>query len=139
MNAQHDAILNRVREWAMHAKADLDAAKVLLSAGSDSPSIAAFHAQQCAEKALKAFLVRHEVDFPYTHDIRRLLDLCESNNAHWAVMLRETERLTYYGVTARYPGIGRSISRSEASEAIRLAEQTLNQALQALEIAGFKL
>jgi HEPN domain-containing protein len=36
----------------------------------------AYHAQLCAEKYLKAFLVYHRIDFPYTHDIGRLLELC---------------------------------------------------------------
>jgi HEPN domain-containing protein len=38
--------------------------------------IIAFHAQQCAEKYLKAYLVSQKVDFPYTHSIATLLKLC---------------------------------------------------------------
>ena len=35
-----------------------------------------YHAQQCAEKYLKGYLVFHGVDFPYTYSISRLLELC---------------------------------------------------------------
>ncbi|MBW1960508.1 MAG: HEPN domain-containing protein [Deltaproteobacteria bacterium] len=34
-----------------------------------------FHAQQCAEKYLKAFLTFKNIDFPKTHDIGELLAL----------------------------------------------------------------
>ncbi len=37
--------------------------------------IIAFHAHQCAEAALKGFLARHNVNFPFTHSISRLLEL----------------------------------------------------------------
>ncbi|HOZ45150.1 MAG TPA: HEPN domain-containing protein [Candidatus Hydrogenedentes bacterium] len=67
----------------------------------------AFHARQAVEKYLKAFPTWHQVPFPKTHDIERLLVLVESvDNA-----LAETAVLTMYGVEARYPG-----DRAEASE-----------------------
>lgn len=34
-----------------------------------------FHAQQCVEKYIKALLVLCRVDFPKTHDIRRLVTI----------------------------------------------------------------
>jgi HEPN domain-containing protein len=37
---------------------------------------ATFHAQQCAEKYLKALLVAHRCAFPRTHDLAALHDLC---------------------------------------------------------------
>jgi hypothetical protein len=35
----------------------------------------AVHSQQAVQKALKALLVWYQVEFPKTHDIKRLLDL----------------------------------------------------------------
>jgi HEPN domain-containing protein len=35
-----------------------------------------FHAQQCAEKYLKAFLTRHHIEFRWVHDLDELLRLC---------------------------------------------------------------
>ena len=66
-------------EWLAKADADLRARDGLLAAAALS-EIAAFHAQQAAEKALKAFLVWNQVEFPRTHDIKRLLALCRSTD-----------------------------------------------------------
>jgi HEPN domain-containing protein len=33
-----------------------------------------FHAQQAAEKALKAILILEGVDFPFTHNLQRLIE-----------------------------------------------------------------
>src|SRR4029453_6914324 len=41
-----------------------------------SPCGATFHAQQCAEKYLKALLVSRRQAFPRTHDVVALHDLC---------------------------------------------------------------
>jgi HEPN domain-containing protein len=54
----HDpALVAETRDWLIKANEDLEAADRLLTGGSHSlPSPAAFHAQQAAEKAQKAFL-----------------------------------------------------------------------------------
>jgi len=43
-----------------------------------APDTLAFHAQQAVEKALKALLVQRQFDFPRTHAIGMLLNLCRS-------------------------------------------------------------
>src|SRR5688500_3894812 len=55
---------------------DLAAAKTLLDAES-SPLIVGFHCQQAVERALKAVLAARGADFPYTHDVGLLIQLCE--------------------------------------------------------------
>ena len=65
-----------VREWVK--KADLDLKTVVrLSAESEFRDIVGFHAQQAAEKYLKALLTRHQIEFPKTHVLKRLLILLE--------------------------------------------------------------
>ncbi len=64
-----------VRQWLEKARADLGASGVLLRGDTSYPLAAAFHAQQAAEKLLKALLVWHRVAFPKTHDMARLVDL----------------------------------------------------------------
>ena len=56
MKQPEKALSDLVQQWI--AKADLDraAARQLAGSGSPLPAIAAFHAQQAAEKCLKAFL-----------------------------------------------------------------------------------
>ena len=64
-----------VRGWLEKADEDLAVAEYLIS--SDRPYFGAvgFHTQQAAEKYLKAFLVHHQIEFPKTHDLDKLLDL----------------------------------------------------------------
>ena len=45
------------------------------------------------EKCLKAYLVYHETDFSYTHNISRLHELC-APLAPWGSSLLEAEELT---------------------------------------------
>ena len=45
-----------VREWLQKAKADARAMEMVLGGDDPLTDIACFHAQQCAEKSLKAFL-----------------------------------------------------------------------------------
>ncbi len=63
-----------VQQWLSRAEEDLDVATRLIAESTPYLSTVAFHAQQAAEKFLKAFLVRHGVEFPKTHDLEELLD-----------------------------------------------------------------
>jgi HEPN domain-containing protein len=69
-----------IREWIDKAEADLATARRELVA-SDFPNYDAvcFHAQQCVEKYIKAFLVYKDIDFPRTHDIEHLVSLLPEN------------------------------------------------------------
>ena len=63
-----------------------------------------YHAQQAVEKALKAFLVHSDVDFPFTHDIRRLVESCRTVDCHLADDLLPAIDLTQFATRFRYPG-----------------------------------
>jgi len=70
-------------EWLEKAEEDFHVAKRECRARKHPGyNAACFHAQQCAEKYLKAYLVYHMVDFPYTHDMQNLLELC-AGKASW--------------------------------------------------------
>jgi HEPN domain-containing protein len=56
-------------EWLGFAAADLRAAKLLITDTGVPFRIACFHAQQAAEKAMKAVLVAEATPFRRTHDI----------------------------------------------------------------------
>jgi HEPN domain-containing protein len=52
-----EQILATVREWIERAESDLKNASLVLRAGERCPSdTVCFHAQQCVEKYLKAYL-----------------------------------------------------------------------------------
>ncbi len=121
-----------VRQWLRRGHADLAAARHLLSGGADLSYSAAFHAQQAAEKFLKAALVWHQVEFPKTHDIDRLVELVHTADPSLAALTRQAAALTPYGVEARYPGDLPQPDREEAREALTLAEGVREAVLQHL-------
>lgn len=82
------------------ARSDLAAAKLLVSPGQFHN--ACFHAQQAAEKNLKAVLIRHELAYPKTHDIGALVDLVRTVVPLFPQYALEAETLTQFGVEARY-------------------------------------
>lgn len=120
-----------VKQWIEYAEEDLRLARHGLKIRSSCPyKLIAFHAQQCAEKYLKAFLALKQVDFPYTHNIALLLELC-SPYAEWAEKMQMAAALTQYAVTARYPGKG-AVIKKEAVQAVETANyirKTLKKAL----------
>ncbi|MBE3577175.1 MAG: HEPN domain-containing protein [Limnochordales bacterium] len=61
--------IDRAKEWIRYAQSDLRAAERLLADDLVLAGISCFHAQQAAEKALKAVLVLYGIDFPRTHDL----------------------------------------------------------------------
>ena len=62
-----------VLEWVVKAENDLLNAAHTLKLGRRCPTdTVCFHAQQCAEKYVKALLVFRGVDFPRTHDLEVL-------------------------------------------------------------------
>ena len=93
-----------VQEWLRKADGDLQAAEHLLTLPQQDHFAAAFHAQQAAEKFLKAFLVRHQIAFPKTHKIEELLQLAAEVKEGLKSELASATMLTPFGVDFRYPG-----------------------------------
>ncbi|MEO1068074.1 MAG: HEPN domain-containing protein [Cyanobacteria bacterium J06638_6] len=54
---------NLPEAWLAKAEADLQAAELLLNAANPLLDIVCYHAQQCAEKYLKGYLVARSVQF----------------------------------------------------------------------------
>ena len=127
-----------VKQWLEHAEEDLRLAKHAFRLLSSCPcKLIAFHAQQCAEKYLKAFLALKKVDFPYTHNISLLLEI-SSDHAAWAKDLREAETLTDYAVTTRYPG-AEKVTKKDAELAVKTAVKVRNVVRKALKQEGLNL
>jgi HEPN domain-containing protein len=86
--------------WLRKAQSDSVALDVTLRARA--LDAACFHAQQAAEKYLKAFLTHHEVPFPYTHNLTKLVELCAQIDTDFRSLLPQVEPLTPYAVRPRY-------------------------------------
>jgi HEPN domain-containing protein len=65
-------------------------------------SILGFHAQQAVEKWLKAVLASKSVDFEYTHDLRRLIELIEGAGITLPLNTPEIVMYTEFAVPLRY-------------------------------------
>jgi len=130
-NPDHAAVV--AREWIAKADNDLKNATHTLKLGADCPTdTVCFHAQQCVEKYLKAFLVALEVVFPKTHDIETLVGFMPKH-ATVSLTVEQQRRLTDYATVMRYPGPYKPVTLSEAKEAVRLARRVRREILKSLE------
>ena len=111
------------REWVIKAENDLKTASCTLRMAKGCPTdTICFHAQQCVEKYLKAFLVCTGIDFPRTHDVERLVALLPESI--WLrLSVEEQRRLTAYATVTRYPGDYEPIPLSEAQHSVKLARR----------------
>jgi HEPN domain-containing protein len=64
-----------------------------------------FHAQQCAEKYLKARLCAADARIPKIHDLTELLELVASLEPNWERFRNDLSDLTDFAVTFRYPQV----------------------------------
>ena len=81
-----------------------------------------FLAQQAAEKAVKALLIERRIDFPYIHDLGRLLFLLDAEGEEVPETIRAAAELTLYASVTRYPGVMRPVTVEEYLEAVEVAE-----------------
>lgn len=119
------------KEWLTIAKKDLLAGRVLATNEDFAPQ-SVFHAQQSAEKAIKAFLVWHQERFKKDHDLRYLGDLAIKKDPTLSDLIDEAVSLNPYAVTARYPGFDDDIESSDVDSALELAEKIYNEILKRL-------
>jgi HEPN domain-containing protein len=111
-----------LREWVDKAEGDYATAERELRARKFiNYDAVCFHAQQMAEKYLKALLLNDNIDFPKTHNLRELLELCLPIDASLDLHRDLLIQLDRYAVRYRYPGA--SAERAEAKEAVRIARQ----------------
>jgi len=118
-----------VLDWLREARADLEHAKLSLEGGSYN--WACFAAQQCVEKALKAFLMGVMRRRPsHVHDLTRLYAEVKDRLKLPNDVIQRLGELSSYYTIARYPNAGLmrpsiGISRTQAEEAIALAEKVI--------------
>jgi HEPN domain-containing protein len=121
-----DKVAEVVSEWVIRAEDDLKTTQIILRAGTGMPtSTAAFHAQQCIEKYIKALLTARGIQFPKTHNIRRLVEMLPAD-AQLSLSQGEQDELTDYATGARYPG-GGEVSTTEARRALALARRVRSE------------
>jgi HEPN domain-containing protein len=95
-----------IERWLAKAHNDLVTAKTM--AGVDPPitDTACFHAQQCVEKCLKAFLVFADIHVEKTHYLPRLVELCATVDPVFRDLADTAVELTDYAVPIATPIAG---------------------------------
>ena len=117
--------LDLAKEWLRYAKSDLNTAKHMFNdVHPKETEISCYHAQQCAEKSLKACLITKETDPPYTHDLVELLRLCTGHETSFSTIQPYCVSLNPYGVQVRYPN-ELDVDDSITGQAINYAEKIL--------------
>jgi len=128
-----------VEAWIKKAENDLIAARHLLTVKPDPlPDAACFHAHQCAEKYLKAYLTYNGIEFRKTHDLGELIGLATKIDKSFADLMKVGERLTDYAVDVRYPMFFEEPTIEEAKEAIEIAERVKRFILERLPVGEEK-
>ena len=87
-----------------------------------------FEAQQAAEKAVKAVLISRDIEYPYVHDLARLLSMLEDAGESAPCVVRKAEELTPYALITRYPGPARAVTTPEYLAAVGTAEAVVGWA-----------
>ena len=109
--------------WIRKAENDLINAKHSINIKPKPPlDTICFHAQQCAEKYLKAFLVFYDIEFEKIHDLGELVQLAMKEDGSFNQIIELGDKLTPYAVEIRYPDI-------------LVEEPTIDKAKEAIEIA----
>ncbi len=91
-------------EWIEKAEGDYKAAKWLQQAPDPGHDAICFHAQQCIEKYLKAWLQETNIPMPRTHNLEELLALIVPTLPDWSDWQPDLKIITAYAVDPRYPG-----------------------------------
>ena len=122
--------------WLRYAEEDLITAETLLAQAHIPPRQACWHAQQAAEKALKAVLIFLQIDFPRTHDLNVLRNLVP-NSWHFKTEHPNLAKLTDWVADVRYPGKVPEPTKAEAITAVKQARVVWTDASAELAQQGF--
>ena len=92
-------------EWVAKAEGDfLTAGRELRARKSPNYDAVCFHAQQCAEKYLKAVLQENERNIPKIHNLIELMLLSEEIDGSFEMLRADLVTMERYSVRVRYPG-----------------------------------
>lgn len=123
------------QHWLEYAQADLEMARVPLPKGARYEQLC-FFAQQAAEKAIKAVLIRHGIEAPRTHNIEALVSLLP-DTVQRVPELGTATALTAYATATRYPVPVEEVDRPKYAQAVRLAEAVVAWAAEVIGVDAF--
>ncbi len=94
-----------LKNWLIKALNDYKTAKQLAQAPPEEmiTDTLCFHCQQFVEKALKAYLYSHKVDFGRVHNLEYLVTLCTEIDSDFDRLYDAAKMLSDFAVQVRYP------------------------------------
>ena len=107
-------------EWVENAEEDYVGMQLLQRGQHPLYNIVCFHAQQCVEKSLKAWLQEANIPFPRTHDLKELLALIVPSLPVWQVWEPDFSLLSSHAVMTRYPGA--AATADNAAHAVHICD-----------------
>lgn len=117
--------------WLIKAKSDLKISHILFDVQDNSILDGTiYHVQQCAEKALKAYLVFRGAPIERTHNLVVLVRLCCNFDSSFDALKFNAITLNPYSSQFRYPDIISLPTREDVDEAIKISEKILIFVLQ---------
>ena len=127
----------QARAWIKKARSDLRTIE-LLQVATDYPyDSVAFHAQQAAEKALKAVLTFAQIPFPRWHDLEELASLFPRDIAAELVLDPDSLGfLSQMAIAPRYPGDDDEIDEGLAHSAAAKAKMIFDRVTELLRRRG---
>jgi HEPN domain-containing protein len=126
MKDKSDLVKGLIRK----AESDLVNAEMCLSTKQSLDTVC-FHAQQGAEKYIKAYLTAREADYPYIHNLEKLVELCVQYDPSFITIKNVGQELTPYAVELRYD--------DEFWPSLKTARQALKGALDIKEFVVDRL
>ncbi len=126
---QHEQALLLLKK----AEEDITLLSEVIASERISNEIFGFHAQQAAEKCLKAILSELDVRFARTHNLRLLMDLLADAGHPLPSSLTDLDLLTPYGTLFRYEDIPAQVDldRKEIFEMISVLRSLVEKKLSA--------
>ena len=120
--------------WLLKANNDLRSSKKLMKGEDTVLDTAIYHTQQCAEKALKAYLAYKQHPIEKTHDVEYLIELCSEYDPEFGNLIEESETLNPYSTFFRYLGPVLEPEKDDVYEAIKIAERILTSVTEKINI-----
>jgi len=131
-----EEVLREVHAWIAKAESDLKNIALVLPAEDAPFDTVCFHAQQAAEKYLKALLTFMGIPFRRTHDLAELLLLFPTGSKVPAAV-GDLSELTDAAVAVRYPDDSAEYDRELAEELVSVAHKVKSAVLEELARHGF--
>lgn len=128
----HKRITGSSIDWLKRAQSSLALAKAPRPKDTLWEDLC-YHAQQAAEKALKAVLVERKIAFRFVHDLNELIDTLEEHGQKIPEQVKRSVILTGYAVATRYPGNYEPVSKGEWKDAVTLAQSVVSWAIKVID------